>query len=614
MAKRQQQTAGNQSKKTLRVPLAGNGQQRDTISEKDQRFVNYVFETTKNSVTETKKLFLVKRPGTTEYMYPATAAAEGRGCWYFNGSVWSVFGDKLYRGLTEKATLSTSTGQCGAVQFVNNDDFGQQGLFLADGVDAWIIDSSNTVTQVDTIYLQWSAKTTVEEGDRRVPTTLGALWYVCTQSGKTGTTQPPWPVTVGLTVTDGTAEWRCEGTYSGPVKYTTGAKSVGDRCIPTVESGYWYEVITAGTGTAEPGTGATAPWPLDIGDTVTDNTVVWKCMGQYGGFPTPHVATPSFMDGYIFLPDSNSLDIYGSDVSAPASWGALNFASAESYPDPLVGLARQNNFIAALGETSVEFMYNYAKTNQITEFDSPLDRYESLVLQTGCLTKDCLLAAERTLVFIGVSNLSGKTIWRLDGTNAKEISTEYVEKFLDLEDATSGVTGFSVRILGHMLFVVNLPTADKTFVYDLEENMWCEWEFNGGRMPFMSFCDANGIAILQHESNGKLYKLDPLVYNDFDSTTITSKVILAKQDFDTDDFKFFHKFVIIGDSCTGTDTLRWSDDDYATWSNSKTLTTGLRPYFMRSGKARRRAWEISYAHNSPRRLEAVEITYSVGDH
>jgi len=461
MARRQQQTAGNVTKKTLRVPLAGNSQQRNTTADKDQRFVNYVFETSKNSVTETKKLFLVKRPGTTEYLYPATTAAEGRGCWYYNGAVWSVFGDKLYSGLTQKATLSTSTGQCGAVAFVNVDDFGKQALFLADGIDGWVIDTLGTVTRVDTRHLQWAGQTIYEVGDRRVPTALGSLWYVCTTAGTSSDVQPTWPTVLNdpvlSYVTDGTVVWRAEGTYSGPVKYTTGVKTVGTEVIPNTETGYWYECTVAGTASAEP------TWPLTLGSTVTDGTVTWTCMGEYGGFPTPHIATPTFMDGYICLPETNSLDIYNSNVTAPYSWGALSFASAESYPDPIVGLVRQNNFIATLGTTSTEFMYNYAKTNQITDFDSPLDRYESLVLQTGCLTKDCVLSAERTVVFIGVSQLAGKSVWRLDGTNAKEISTEYIEKFLDLEDSTSGVTGFSLRILGHMLYVINLPTSDKTF-------------------------------------------------------------------------------------------------------------------------------------------------------
>jgi len=602
-------TAGQQTKKTIRIPLAGNSQQRDTTSVKDQRFVNYVFETTKNSVTDAKKLFVVKRPGTEEYSNPAAGAAEGRGAWYFNGAVWSVFGSTLYKGTTAKQVLTTSTGMCGAVEFVDAANFSLPGLFIADGTDAWVVDSNDTVTQVDTRYLQWVASTIVEAGDRRVRTTL-AHWFKVQTGGRTGTAEPAWVTTTpGVSTTpDGEVTWLYMGTYSGPAKYTTGVKTVGMEVVPDPDdNGYWYECIIAGTASAEP------TWPIIVGDTVTDGTVTWECKGQIGGFPSPHIPTPAFMDGYVFLPKSNSLDIYGSDITAPFSWGALNFAGAESYPDPLIALARQNNFITALGTESTEFMYNYAKANQLTEFDTPLDRYESLVIQTGCLNRNALLQSERTLIFIGRSKLGGKAVWRLDGSNAKEISTEYVEKFIDLENSASNITGFSLRIIGHMLFVVNLPTSNKTFVYDLEENMWSEWRYDGGKMPFITAVDADGILLLQHATNGKMYKLNPTVYKDF-GTDIECLITLGKQDFDTDSYKFYHQATLIGDTPQHADVLRWSDDDYVTWSSDVTLPVTERPYTMRTGKARRRAWELEYTQNSPRRLEALELTYSIGDH
>ena len=611
MAQKRQQTAGNLTKKNIRVPLVGNAQQRNTTSDKDQRYINYVFETTKNSVTDTKKLFVVKRPGTVQYSDPAAGAAEGRGLWYFNGQVWSVFGSKLYMNTTEKATLSTATGGCGAVEFVNVNDFSRQGLFIADGIDAWVVDSSNTVTQVDTRYLQWSSSTIIEEGDRRVPTTIGSLWYVCTTAGTTGGSEPTWPTNIGDSVTDGTVVWRCEGTYSGPEKWANTAHAVGDECIPSItETGYYYRCITAGTGNATEPT-----WPIIIGDTVTEAAggTIWECAGEYGGFPTPHVPTPDFMDGYIVLPEYNSLDIYNSSLTTPYSWSSLDFVGAESYPDPIVGLARQNNYLVVFGDYSTEFMYNAAKSNGLTTFDSPFDRQESLVLQVGAMHRDALIASERTVVFIGSSRLAGRSIWRLDGNNAKEISTEYIEKFLDLETSASDISGWGVRIFGHILYVINLPTANRTFVYDIEENMWTEWQYNGGALPFNHFCDADGIALLQHKTNGKIYKLDPTVYNDFDAD-ITCLMTLAKQDFDTDNYKFFHQTTLIGDTPQHADILRWSDDDYVTWSSDKTLPVTDRPYFMRSGKARRRAWELEYTHNSPRRLEAIEINYSIGDH
>ena len=607
MAQQQRQiTAGQQTKKTVRIPLAGNAQQRSTIDDKDQRFINYIVETSKNTVTDAKKLFCVKRPGTVLHSTPSASAAEGRGIWFFNDGVWSIFGDTLYRGTTSKQTLSTSTGICGAVEFVNTEDYGKRGLFLADGIDAWVIDSTNTVTRVDNKHLQWASSTIYEVGDRIVPTTLDTFWYVCTVAGTSGATEPVWAATPPA---DGTVTWARGGTYTGPDRWVAGAYVVDDLIIPTSanENSFWYKVTVAGTAVTEP------TWPIIIGETVDLDGITYTCMGQYGGFPTPHIPTPAFMDGYIFLPESGSLDIYNADTTTPFSWGALNFASAESYPDPIVGLARQNNYVVAFGTESTEFMYDYAKTNQITDFDSPLDRHESMVLQSGCMNKDAILGAERLLVFIGDSLMGGHAVWRLDGSNAKEISTEYVEKFIDLEDTTTRITGFGVRIAGHMLFLLNLPTANKTFVYDLEENFWTEWQYNGGMMPFISFCDNDGVIIMQHTSDGKLYKLDPLVYNDFD-VDIECRIRLAKQDFDTDAYKFYHQTTVIGDKATGAYTLRWSDDDYTTWSNDKTLPVGTRPYFMRSGKARRRCWELEYNHNSASRLEALEITYSIGDH
>ena len=602
MASTKQNSAGNISKKTVRVPLVGNSQQRSVLLDKDQRFINCLIETTTNTVTNTKKLFLVKRPGTVLYD-DVTTASEARGVWYFNTKVYSVFGNTLYKDGVSFQTLSTLTGMCGATEFVNVDDFGNAGLFLADGIDAWVIDSSHAITRVDNKHLAWEASTLVEVGDRRVPTILDTYWYVCTASGRTGATEPTW----STSNTDGTATWARGGSYTGPAKYTTStAYLVDDEVTPTTITGYWYKVTTAGT------TDVTEPtdWPLTVGLTVTNGTVVFECAGEYGGFPTPHVPTPVYMDGYIALPDSGSQDVYNCNITKPFSWGALSFTSAESYPDNIVGLARQNNYLAAFGTESTEFLYNSAKANALEDFDSPFTSHETMVIQTGSISRTAILQSEKTIMFVASARIGGHSVWRIDGTQAKEISTEYIEKFLDRETT---IDGFGIRINGHMLFVINLATSNRTFVYDLEEGLWTEWQYDGGVFPFNNFCDANGTFILQHKTNGKLYEIDPEVFSDFDAD-ITVEVVLAKQDFETDSFKFFTQTTIIGDSTAAPVNLSWSDDDYTTWSSDKPLTLGVRPYFMRSGCARRRAWRLEYTDNSRLRLEALEVTYTVGDH
>lgn len=606
-----QNTAGNQVKKTVRVPLIGNLQQRSTnLPTRDQRYVNCLIETSTNPITESKKLFVVKRPGTTIYSTPATDGDEGRGIWYFNGYVYSIFGDTLYRNNTAVQTLSTDTGICGAVEFPNGSDYGNSALFLSDGIDSWVIKKNNAITKVDQYHLQWSARTPIEAGDRRVPTTHNGFWYFALDNGNThSTTEPTWPLVVGNTVVDNALTWECGGTYTElPVFQTSTFFGVGDVCMPTTETGYWYACVDGGT------TAGTEPsWPITVGETVASGGTIWEVAGEYGGFPTPHMTTPQFMDQYIFLPDGNSNDIYNSNITKPFSWSALSFASAEAYPDNLIGLARQNNYIVAFGEKSTEFMYNEAKVNALTDFDSPISRAESLVLQVGALTKDCIFQSEKTIMFIGRSDIGGHSVWRIDGTQPREISTEYIEKFIDLETPSSGVTGFGMRVAGHVLYIINLPTSDKTFVYDIEEQVWTEWEYNGGRLPFMYMTDKNGDVLVQHESNGSIYKFDAEVFKDFDAD-IEVTIQLAKQDFDTDNRKFFHQIVLIGDSLSGTPSLSWSDDDYVTWETDRILSTGTRPYYTRTGAARRRAWRIKHTANYRFRLEALEITYSIGHH
>ncbi len=617
-----QNTAGNITKKTVRVPLVGNLQQRNTSDIKDQRFLNFMVETTFNPVTETKKLYLVKRPAFTVSIYSPTSDGDGsgRGCWSFRDIVISVHGDKVYfNGYDSTYRLTTTVGPVGATEFNNVDDANRPALFIADGTDAWVLSYDLDWTRVDDKYLLRIPETRYELGDRVVnsPYTYG---YVCITAGKTDSTADPttsWSVASGAEFMDGTVKWKQFTAYTGPSAWVAStAQAVDSIKKPVLDTGYWYKCITAGT------TSGTEPeWPLGIGLTIDDGTVTWECAGEYGGFPSPHVPSPIYMDNYIILADANSNDIYNCNITKPTSWGALSFVSIENFPDNIVGLARQSNYIVAFGTISTEFLYNSAKANGLTDFDSPFSPHETLLLQVGAISSSAILQSEKTIIFVGNSNLGGRSVWRIDGSTAKEISTEYIEKFIDLENGSYTITGYGFRISGHMLFVLNLPTSDKTFVYDVEENFWTEWDYLGGRLPFVDFAESPSNFLTFQHTNGTLYSMNPNKYMDetisesgIVTVSIDTQVVLSKQDMETDNYKFYHQTTIIGDSILDPIYLSWSDDDYQTWSTQKELTPGHRPYFTRSGHSRRRAWKIRYAGNSRLRLEAIELNYTIGDH
>lgn len=72
--------------------------------------------------------------------------------------------------------------------------------------------SSKTLTYVPAASAVARANSTAYSlGQLRRPGTSNGYVYQCVAAGTSGASEPTWPTTVGLTVTDGTATWLCAG-------------------------------------------------------------------------------------------------------------------------------------------------------------------------------------------------------------------------------------------------------------------------------------------------------------------------------------------------------------------------------------------------------------------
>lgn len=588
-----------EDRKLARIPLYGNTFTRDGTLAKDQRYINCFPETTKNTITDLKKFFLVKRPGTV--LDSEIVAGEARGLFYWNSHTYSIIDNTLYEDGISIFTLATSTGPCGFLTALNPTEV----LFFCDGIDGYIINKDSTIENIEKAHLRWAETTVVELGDKRIPTTNNGYYYTVSVAGTTTATEPTWPTVIDDTVTDGDVTWVCTAVYDGATKWQAStAIAVDDLVTPITESSLYYKVTVSDgtTGSSEP------TWPTVIGETVTAGGITYECMGYYGGFPSPHVPTPVSLDGYLCLAESNSIDMYNSATINLFSWNPLDFISAESFSDPIRALARQNNYIVAFGETNTEMFYDAA-----VETGSPFLRNESFMLQVGILAPNAIMQTEKLCMWVGKSDAGKSAVWMLDGFSPKEISTEYLEKVLENETDWDNIYGFGLRVAGHFFFVLNLPTEDVTFVYDMEENMWHEWQYNGGVFPFNRFTnDGTGKILLLHNTLGNLYELNKTIYSDYDAD-MTVTIITTKYDFDNNKRKFLHKTEVIGDLVSSDISLYWSDDDYTTWSNEKVLSLSERPYFMRCGLARRRAFKLVHTANTHLRLEFLEVIYTQGN-
>lgn len=206
--------------------------------------------------------------------------------------------------------------------------------------------------------------------------------------------------------------WQIEkvnNTYS--VWAGTTAYSLGNRRIPTVANGYYYEVTVAGTSAVgEP------VWPTTIGNTVTDGTVTWICRGRYNNFPTTTSSSVKTLNGYIFVCVNG--DIYNSDLDLPDSWNTSDFISTEVYPDDIVALAKYKNYLVAFGENTIEFFYDAANTS-----GTPLARQEGILHNIGCVGQGMVTDNEDKIFWISQTSSQNYSIWTLEKFEAKKVSS-----------------------------------------------------------------------------------------------------------------------------------------------------------------------------------------------
>lgn len=479
-------------------------QGRNSDSTKDQRLINIYPETVEQlNYDQPRRVLMVKRPGLATYA--TQTAGEGRGIFGWNGHVYYVIGNTVYKdAVATGTTLATSTGHVG---FTECTDGGVHALFFCDGTDGYVVDGAGVITQI-----------------------------------------------------------------------------------------------------------------VDA------------------DFPSPHIPTPVYIDGYVCLAAEGTADIYNCDLEAPASWTASNFITAEELPDGIVGLARQNNYIAAFGQYSTEFFYT--DPNNVT--GTPFSPNQGAFLQIGSAAPYAVGQNERYCFFLGQSSSGGRTVWQLDGFQPTQIGSDAVDRVLDREAGNiTNATAFLTRMGGHFFLVIGL--TNRTFVYDIDEKAWHEWSSPavqtftytqiGGPTAINTYAInavsnnainsaaqftwpyasdiGTGVVYLLNESNGVVAVFDEFGYQDV-STPITCTYITPNQDFKTYRRKFQHQATLVGDQIEGTATLTWSDDDYQSWCNPKTLNLSIRPTFYQGGMFRRRAYKFVHNDATPLRFEGLEIMYTEG--
>lgn len=205
-------------------------------------------------------------------------------------------------------------------------------------------------------------------------------------------------------------------------------------------------------------------------------------------FPTD-VSDVTYQDGYFIVTETATQKFYISDLQDGSSWQALEFASATSNPDDLVGCTSFNNELWLFGGKSTEVWYNSGNAA------FPFEKRPGVSLPVGLAYRATVVHAGSSLMWVGKTNAGGLGVYRTEGYAPQIVSTKDVD--LDLRNMSGNDSAFYLHFNGDVFYILQGPS----WAYHLNSNTWFRW-YSGNTASFGS-SDVNlrNIAILEGSSN-----------------------------------------------------------------------------------------------------------------
>lgn len=344
-------------------------------------------------------------------------------------------------------------------------------------------------------------------------------------------------------------------------------------------------------------------------------------------YPGATLGGAVYLDGTYYVMDVRG-NIYGSAISDPLTWTALNFIQMDAGQAGPMGIARHLNYLVAFGSAKTQFFYDAANPAP----GSPLSPMMNAQFNIGCACMKSVQSLNDMLIFAASGPQSGTRVAMFIGLQLKIISTPSVERILQgvqLSDLTVSSTVINSR--GHDLYVLNLPTGfgkDFSLVYDMTADDWYVWtsyldSVNQTGVPTVTgrikLLMPSSSGLTGYTDRGNAYSWTPYsaydVYNPAQQMQIETLVRTEKIDGRIINYKFLQALYVLADTVTGSVCyIRYSDDDGLTWSAWGSVDLGSnRKQLRRLGKFRQRIFEIRLSTFFEQRLSALELDTMIGN-
>lgn len=378
---------------------------------------------------------------------------------------------------------------------------------------------------------------------------------------------------------------------------------------------YVYRVDAAGTTTLT-GTIAAGVTPVSM---ISNGTLIFMGTGPKGYVITPSSNTVAefidasftgadrvdFINGAFIFNQPGTGKFWAMDPYS-ITLDPLYFATAEGSPDSLISLIVNHNEIWLFGSMTTEIWVYNGDTARF-----PYQRVEGAFIDQGCAAVHSVAKTDMKVFWLSANDKGQGMVFQSEGYSPRRISTHAMERAIATYGDISDAVAYTYQQEGHSWYVLNFPSADRTWSYDSSTGLWNErgWRRSDGQFGrhrsncHMYFDHKN---IVGDWETGQMYVLDLDTYTDAGNALIrlrsspyilmeTIKIVHASVQFDMET----GVGLLSGQGSDPVALLRWSDDGGHTWSSQREEKIGKmgeyssRVRYTRLGSARSRVYELS---------------------
>lgn len=219
--------------------------------------------------------------------------------------------------------------------------------------------------------------------------------------------------------------------------------------------------------------------------------------------------TVTWQDTY-FIVNAGALNQFQlSSNSDPSTWPAVNINFTGTGAGAIQALIADHSILEVFGDVYSEF-YQDAGTP-----DFPYAVIPGSAQEFGLASAWSLCKYDNSLAGLFKNRMGEVNISRMAGFRLSPLSSLELDYLINQYSTVSDAEAFGYMLGGHPMYLINFPTAMKSWEFDQASQVWSERQAtDGSRYWGQKFAAFQNRKLVSDYRNGNIYQIDPTVYTD----------------------------------------------------------------------------------------------------